>query len=233
MTGSLPSLFAAAFVFVGSHFLLSASAVRTRAVATIGEWPFRTAYSAVALVSFAWLLLAYGDAPAQELWEPPVGLRHLALGIMPVACLLLVAGYTSVNPSAVGMERMARRMSEPTGVFRITRHPILWAIGLWALVHLVANGGVAELILFGALGILALGGALHLDVRKRVETGEAWTSYVEATSNVPFAAILLGRQRLSIAELRLWRIVTAALLFAGLMVVHADVTGMPAFVVPD
>ena len=73
------------------------------------------------------------------------------------AFVLVVLGLRTPNPTAVGMEGLAAR--SPEGIVRVTRHPLLIGIGLWALVHLVANGDVASFLFFGALAVTALAGS--------------------------------------------------------------------------
>ena len=118
---------------------------------------------------------------------------------MPLALLLLVAGYTSANPTAV-MQRPVGPGWKATGILAVTRHPLMWAIALWALAHLAANGDLASLILFGGIAIMALAGTRRLDAKKRRAWGERWAPFAAATSNLPFAAITQGRARFDPAE---------------------------------
>ena len=80
---------------------------------------------------------------------------------------------------------------------RITRHPVLWAIVVWARSHVPANGNLVSVIMFGGLGSLALGSCWLVDHRSRVRLGQnRWQALAKVTSIVPFAAILRGRTRL-------------------------------------
>jgi uncharacterized membrane protein len=216
-------VWAAAATFVGSHFLLSSQSIRSPLVRTIGEWAFRGLYSAVAIASFAWLLLAYAGAPETLIWQPPVALKHLSLTIMPVAWLLLVAGYTSRNPTAVVMDRLVPL--EPKGILKVTRHPVMWAIGLWGIAHLLANGEGRATILFAAFTVLALGGAWHLDRRKASSIGPAWQGFAQATSNVPLAAVFAGRARLTFGDIGWWRIALALALYGAVLYYHGPLFG--------
>jgi uncharacterized membrane protein len=87
-------------------------------------------------------------------------------------------------------------------VLRITRHPVMWGVGLWAAVHIVANGDLASLLFFGGFLLTALGGAGHLDRRMAATEGARWQRFAAVTSFLPFAALLAGRQRWAWAELR-------------------------------
>ena len=79
---------------------------------------------------------------------------------MPLALFLLVGGVLIPNPSATGMTGVLDRLEPARGVLRITRHPVMWGVGLWAAVHLVANGDLASLLFFGGFLLNALGRGL-------------------------------------------------------------------------
>jgi len=92
---------------------------------------------------------------------------------------------------------MESKLAEGTdlarGIVRITRHPFLWGVALWALVHLIVNGDLASFILFGSLLLLALGGTVAIDAKRRRKFAGGWAQFAQTTSSVPFAAILSGR----------------------------------------
>lgn len=226
MTGTLAELFLAAAVFAGSHFLLSARPVRRPLAGALGEVRFRILYSILALALLAWTVLAFRNAPQLQLWQVPTGVGHLPAGVMPFACILLVCGISAPNPTAAGMEGKGLAGKGPAGIFKVTRHPVLWGIGLWALSHLLASGGAARLILFGALAALALGGAWHLDARKGEQLGPDWAAYKAASSNVPLAAVVAGRTRLALAEIGAWRVALGLALYGVLLLLHGPVIGL-------
>ena len=101
------------------------------------------------------------------LWVRPPLLIVLPLVVMPLALLLFVGGYTQRNPTAVMQGKPLPKDRPAPGVLAITRHPLMWAIGLWALVHLVISDSVASIIFFGAFAILALHGTRVLDAKKQ------------------------------------------------------------------
>jgi uncharacterized membrane protein len=114
----------------------------------------------------------------------------------------------------------------PRGIFRITRHPFMWGVALWAIVHAAANGDAASTMLFGALAALAVGGTLHADSRKRRQLGPAWDAYTRQTSHVPFAAIAQGRTGLVWHEIG-WRpVILGVVLYVVLLVLHEPVIGV-------
>lgn len=231
MTGSLAALALALFAFVASHLALPVAAVRAALVARLGENGYLIFYSAVSLALFAWAIAAFIAAPRIDLWTAPTVLRHIALTLVLLAALLLVCGYSQGNPTMVKLGRLAG--AQPYGVIRVTRHPIMWSGGLWAIAHVLANGDAAGLMLFGGIGFLALAGTVHLDSRRRQTGGAEWRALEAKTSNVPFLALARGRAGAgfgrTLAEIGALRLVLGAALFALLFWAHPYVIGVPAF----
>lgn len=228
MTGSLAALAVAMAVFVASHVVLSTLPIRSRLVAAMGETGFRVGYSLLALALLAWLIWAYRAAPFVELWWPPVGLRHLSLLLMPVAFVLLVAGLTTRGPrlAEAGEGNGAGAAAGPVGIYRVTRHPAMWAVGLWSIAHLLANGDAAAVILFAGMAVLALAGAFNSDHRRRAVLGEGWPGYRAQTSVLPFQAILAGRTRFRWGEIGFARLIGGLALFAVLLFAHPWLFGV-------
>jgi uncharacterized membrane protein len=229
MTGTLAELIIAAVIFVGSHFGVSDTWLREDLVRRLGERAYLGLYSAVALILFAWLVRAYASVenPVVLWWTPPV-LIVVPLVVMPLALLLVVGGYTQRNPTAV-MQKRALPMERPApGVLAITRHPLLWGIGLWAIVHLLVSDDVASIVFFAAFAVLALDGTRRLDARKqRIWPAEDWQRFAAVTSNIPFAAVFTSRNEIRIAEIGWWRLMLAGLLYILLVLLHGVVLGVP------
>ena len=118
-----------------------------------------------------------------ELWGQLLALKPIAAPLVLLASLFVVIGLTTPSPTIAGMESQLSRDAPARGIVRITRHPFLWGVAVWALAHLTINGDLASVILFGSLLVLAVGG----------------TRFVLSTSNIPFAAIVSGRNRLGAA----------------------------------
>lgn len=225
MAGTFASLIVSGAVFLGSHVVLSSTRLRGNLRDQLGERGYLALYSVVALATLAWFVTAYIHAPTLMLWRFAPWMVFVPLVIMPLASILLIAGYSTPNPTAVGMERVAGDDDPAPGIMRVTRHPILWAIGLWALAHILPNGDLASLLFFGALAALALGGTMLIDRKKRLALGSNWWRLAEVTSNIPFLAILAGRTRLRAHEIGLLRVVAGLLLFAVLLLAHPIYTG--------
>jgi len=213
-------------VFVGGHFFLSSVPVRTVVIKALGVNGFRLLYSALALVGLAWTIAAYGAAPSHGLWPASPGLRLLPLLVMPFACILLVAAVTTQNVTMLAGERYLEEPKPLWGIMTITRHPMLWGIGLWAVAHLLANGDEASVILFGGVAILAFGGMAHIDSRRRATLGSTWGPVALTTSVVPFVAAIQGRTQIDWAGIGWLRVIAGLALYAALILTHGWVIGV-------
>lgn len=227
MLAPISSLLLAGFVFLGSHVLISSTPLRGSLRESLGEGGYLGLYSGLAAVTLGWFIVSFARAPIVPVWDPPLWTHYLPVASMPIAGILLVAGLATRNPTAVGQERRAREDDPAPGILRITRHPVMWAFGLWGLSHLAANGDAAGMVFFGLLTLLALGGTLLIDRRKRLALGTDWSRLAEVTSNLPFAAILTGRTRVSLREIGLAPVVAGLLLYAVLFLAHRFIVGMP------
>ena len=230
MDKGLLSLVIAGVAFCGSHILLTSTRLRGSLRDQLGERGFLAVYSLTSLVIFAWFVAAYSAAPTIVLWPRQRWTALVPVSVMPLATILLVAGYSTRNPTAVGMERSARADDPAPGILSVTRHPVMWAIGLWAVAHLIANGDLSAVLFFGSLAALALGGTVLIDRKKQLALGSNWARLAELTSNVPFAALLTGRTKLRWREIGLLRVAAGLLLYAVLYLAHPIVTGLPVMV---
>jgi uncharacterized membrane protein len=206
-------LLLAGAAFVLTH-LISGTPLRAKLVAVLGEWPYRGLYSAAAFVTLAAMIWGYTVAPRELLWH---GWRLAPLIVMPFALVLIVGGYRR-NPTMVGADRLLASEDPARGLIRITRHPIMWGIMLWALAHIAARGDLKSLVFFGAFLLVAALGTLSLDRRKRADPN--WPRFAAASSHVPFVAIAQGRNRLVWREIGWTRPLAATVLFFVLLVVH-------------
>lgn len=216
----------AALFMIGTHFGIASTPLRTELAQRLGERGYRALYSLLAVVALVWLIMAWRAAPIVPLWFPGTGLRHLALALMPLAFLLVVCAVTAPNPTVVGQKPDPDAAAPATGIIRITRHPFMWGVGLWALLHILVNGDQAALLFFGAFAVLALGGTVLIDARRTRENAPGWGVFLQATSNLPFAAIVQRRQRLVLSEIGLWRVALALGLYVVLFWLHPYLFGV-------
>jgi len=212
---------------LATHFDIASTRLRGVLVARLGEGWYRAVYSLIALVAFVLLARAYDRAPYLELWS--AGWTPYATAVLMVlASILAVAGLTTPNPTAVGQEKALEGAEPVRGVLRVTRHPFLWAVGLWAIGHGLANGDLASLLLFGGLGALALVGTLLIDAKLRARLGDRWRSFAGSTSNLPLLAVARGRQRLAPGEIGWLRLIGGVTLYVLLVFAHPWLFGVPA-----
>ena len=217
------NLIASSAYFLLIHFGVSGTRLRDRLVARLGAGPYRGAFALASVIGIVWMIYAYRHAPTVELWGLWLGFRPAAYVLVFIAFLFVVIGITTPSPTRVGMESKVGQGPEAArGIVRITRHPFLWGIALWAFVHLIVNGDLASLILFGSLLVLAVIGTVSIDAKRRRQYGEQWTQFANVTSDIPFAAIATGRNRLglALAEIGVWRPVVAILIYAAAFHLH-------------
>jgi uncharacterized membrane protein len=228
MSGGLDILFAAAAAFVGGHFLLSSAPVRGALVQQAGEKAYQLGYSVVAVATFVWMLLAYGDAAFELLWDVPA-FGWLPVLVMPLALLLAVCAFSTPNPTMAGGDALTAGRDPTQGIMRITRHPFLNAAALWAAAHLLANGDVASLILFGGILVLAVGGMWHIDKKKEAQHGAAWGPVLMTTSALPLLAIVQKRTTFDWARIGWGRLALALVLYGVLLWAHPIIFGVAAW----
>lgn len=224
----MTSLIAAAAFFVLLHLLVSGTALRGVLVRAIGEGAFMGLFSLASVAGLAWLGWAYGQARGTGAiyWDLGQPGRHAAMGLVLLGFLLLVPGILTVNPTGVKQEGALDKPDPATGVLRLTRHPFLWGVAVWALAHLLANGDTPSVILFGSLLALALSGGASIDAKRRKALGDKYAAFVARTSNVPFAAILAGKQKLSIGEIGWWRLLAAFVIYGAVLWGHPYLFGV-------
>lgn len=226
------SLLAAAAAFLAIHLLISGTTVRDALVRRLGEGPYMGLFSLISVGLLVWLGFAYAAARAEPwnlaYWGVTEGGRHAQFAIQLVAFLFIVIGLATPNPTSVKQEGVLGKGDAVRGVLRITRHPFLWGVALWAVGHLIVNGDVASLILFGSMLVLALFGTASIDAKRKRALGETWTPFAAQTSNLPFGAIVSGRQKLKLGEIGLLRPLIALAVYVALLFGHPYLFGVPA-----
>lgn len=218
----------AALTFTLLHLLVSGTRLRGMLVARLGEGAFRGLFSLASAVVLGWLIWAYGKARMLEV-TPLADWRWLAAVPMGVALLFIVLGLMTPGPTIVGGEKLLQRDDPARGIHRVTRHPFLWGLALWSAVHLVYNPGAVNLVFFGTFLVVSVAGTFSIDAKRARAFGELWQRYAARTSNLPFAAILQGRNRLVAGEFKLLALGAAAAVFVVVSLFHARFFGLPPF----
>jgi uncharacterized membrane protein len=180
-------------VFLGAHAIPVQPRLKGPMVALLGRAGFGIAYSILSTGLLVWVIVAAGRAPWVPLWYAAPWQTHVALGLMLAACLLVAYAIAGRNPFSFG-SRAAPFDPEHPGIAGVSRHPVLLALGLWGGAHMLANGDLAHVLLFGTMAGFALLGMPMIDRRKRREWGqETWQARARNTSVIPLSALFTGR----------------------------------------
>lgn len=131
-------LIAGLVIFFGVHIFSTFRTPRGKLVQRMGEKPYKAAYALLAVAGFVLIVIGVGKSETVNLWQPAEWGRYAAVWFMPFAFILLLAAFI------------------PSNFQRFTAHPMLWGVTLWALLHLLANGDLTGLVLFGTFGLYAV-----------------------------------------------------------------------------
>lgn len=213
--------------FAGSHLVLSGDRVRAGLVARFGLQPFLGIYSLGALITFVglvWVFAAHKHA-GPLLWTTlgPSTLAHaLNYATMLVAFAFFLCSVLPGSTAPSGIQASGR--AEARGLIRITRHPMLVSFALFGLAHLLVNGSLGDVLFFGGFPVFSWAGGQHQDARKMREV-PGYEELMRSTSFVPFAAILMGRQRLVLRELPVAGIAAGVIVAIVIRHYHAQLFG--------
>ena len=161
-------------LFLGVHSIrVFANDWRNQTLARVGEKPFKGIYALLSLAGFVLLVWGYGQARQHGvmLWNPPVAMRHIAALLTLVAFVLLAAAYVPSNQIKAKLH-----------------HPMVLGTKVWALAHLLANGALADVVLFG--GFLAWSVLLFAASRKRDRREQ--TVYAAGTAGATAITVAIG-----------------------------------------
>jgi uncharacterized membrane protein len=181
-------------VFLGAHVFVTRREAREALIGRVGEWPYKGLFSLVSLVGLALIVWGYAQYRATgyvQVWMPPTWMRHVTVALVWPAIILVTAAYI------------------PGNIKRTLKHPMLAGIKLWAFAHLLSNGDLGSIILFGAI----LGWAVYdrISLKRRSDAG---------APPIPIG----GRSNDNIA------VVVGTILYLALgFVFHPLVIGVPVF----
>ncbi|MEZ5720729.1 MAG: NnrU family protein [Paracoccaceae bacterium] len=201
-------------VFFASHALPVRPAIKSRIVARTGARGFSLAYSALSVAVLAWLIVAAGRAPFVELWPRAAWQSWVPFLGNALAAVVVALAIGRPNPLSFGGARNQEFDPNHAGIVGWMRHPLLVAIGLWAGAHVVPNGDLAHVLLFGTfLGFAGLGMRM-IDRRKRRQLGAEWARLAQTTA------------RLQVTPAGLARVAAGLALWVGLLLLHSPVIGL-------
>ena len=227
----MTNLIAALAWFTFAHLGPSLLGFRGAVANPLGRGAYAGLFSLVSAASLIWVIVAYGEArgdPGEIWWTAGEATRWVQAILQALALFLIVPGLLTPNPTSVAQEGVASKPDAVHGMLRITRHPFLWGVAIWAAGHLLVNGDAPSLALFGTMLGLAVFGTISIDAKRRRSLGATWDGFAARTSSVPFAAILAGRQNLALGEIGWWRIALGVLVYALLLGGHPHLFGVAA-----
>ena len=186
-------------LFLGAHSVrILADGWRDQTIAAYGEKAFKGVYTLVAILGFYLLVVGYGEARLQPLvlWNPPIFTKHISMLLMLLSSILLIAAYIPRNHFKMRL-----------------KHPMVLSVKVWALSHLLANGNLADLVLFGSFLIWAV-----LNFRSARARDRAQVQNSDANEEAPLKPILLATLIALFGGMGLWAVIT--------FVLHAKVVGV-------
>jgi len=139
-------------VFFAVHTVPWSPALREALVARMGPNPYKIAFSLIALAGIVLIVMGKGRAPFVPLWQPDPNLYHVTRLLVLAGFILLPAAHMKTN------------------IKRFTRHPMLWGVVLWGAGHLLANGDLASVILFGSFVVFSLAAMVSANRRGAVKS---------------------------------------------------------------
>ena len=188
----MTNLLIALGVFLALHSVPAIAPIRAGAIAVLGRRTYLGLYSLISVLVLAWVFQAALTTDYIPLWQPAGWQAKVTLVTAPIGVFLVLAGLASANPLSITLRQDAR----PGAITTVTRHPVLWGFLFWSLGHLVPNGDLRSLILFGGLALFTVSGFALLDRRARKRLAARWDQMSRSSSLLPFAAVLSGRNRL-------------------------------------
>lgn len=134
----MPLLVAGLVLFMAIHLIPKAPRLRPALVERLGAKPYRGVFSAVVLLSLAGIVWGFSSSPYEEVYTPPAWGHQASMVLVPIALVLFAAA------------------NMPTRMRALVQHPMLLGLLLWAIAHLLANGDVRSVVLFGGFALFAV-----------------------------------------------------------------------------
>ena len=186
-------------LFLGAHSVrIWADGWRNQTIEAYGEKAFKSVYTLVSILGFYLLVVGYGEARLQTvaLWSPPIFTKHISMLLMLLSSILLMATYIPRN-------HFKMRLG----------HPMVLSVKVWALSHLLANGNLADLVLFGSFLIWAV-----LNFRSARARDREQVQNPDAIEDAPLRPNLFATLIALFGGMALWALIT--------FVLHAKLVGV-------
>lgn len=219
MDASVGNLLVAAVFFVSSHFIMSGP-LRKPLRSALGEQSFLLAYSLVSLLALTWLIVAFDRAePGLPLYDGTAIVPWLAASVLTLVAMTLLLPSFARNPALPGRKEAGLGTVIPSGVFTVTRHPMMWGFALWAIAHMIAAPTLPVAIMMTSIIVQALVGSHLQDKRKLAGNTREFGPWQRRTSFWPRLGKLMEMRLSWLVALLVWFIATWA---------HYHFFGIPA-----
>ena len=186
-------------LFLGAHSVrIWADGWRNQTIEAYGDKAFKGVHALVSLLGFYLLVVGYGEARLETvaLWNPPRFTKHISILLMLFSSILLLAAYIPRNHFKMRL-----------------RHPMVLSVKVWALSHLIANGNLADVLLFGTFLIWSV-----LNFRSARARDRAQVQLSDANEDAPLKPNLFATLSALFGGMALWAVIT--------FVLHAKVVGV-------
>ncbi len=216
MTAFLASL----SIFVLAHSLPGPTGLRLALINRFGKKAYIIGYSILSTILLVWLIWSALNAPYIPLWDPNGATSLIPVILMLPACLLFASAILHPNPLSLSF--VQNPIIKAQDITNLIRHPLLWALFLWATSHTIANGDLVGVIMFGGFAIFSLAGMKIMQRRaERTLPTEEFNSAMARTS---------GQFTLRFKRVMGWafttELISGALLYLALLHLHEPVIGV-------
>ena len=208
--------FLAAFgTFFLSHSIPVRPQVKSRITARIGTFGFTLTYSILSIAVLTWIISAAGRAPYIELWAWAPWQSHVTLIGMALACILVTMAIGQPNPLSFGGWNNHQFDPQNPGIIGWLHHPLLAGLFIWSASHLLPNGNLAHLIVFGLFAGFSLLGTRIINRRAKRILGTAQWQRLTAT-----------KRQIQITRRGLLRITLGLAIYLVILLSHATIIGV-------
>ena len=212
-------------LFVGSHFVPRLGGLRERMIGRLGRRAYFGLYGVLSTALLVWLVSAAIRAPYVELWPQMPWTRWVPNIAMPVALVLVSCGIGLRQPFTLGGRRGVAFDPDDPGFAAISRHPLFLALALWAGGHLVPNGDLAMVVLFGSFTLMALVAIPAFDGRARRMLGPAAGVFLAQTAVLSLAPLAETSWRRANTRRMSLRAFLGLVLWVALLHLHGVIIG--------
>lgn len=215
--------------FVLSHLVPALPPVRARLIRLLGRRAYFMAYGGISLLLLLGLIHAAATAPYVELWPASDRLLAIPRLAMPVAVVLAITGLMAPNPLSMSLSRAPFDAARP-GIVAIVRHPVLWALLIWSLAHVAANGDVSHVVLFGTFAAMSILSMMSTDRRRQARLGrQEWQRLSVRAPQLPLLPSLRAGWRPAFSGRIVLHCLLGLALYALLALTHVWFAGVPAY----